>query len=58
MCYQFGEQIWSLPMETFSIRDLRERSGELVRQAEVMASAVVMLSGEKNRFSPGRRSCW
>ena len=45
MCYQFGEQIWSLLMETFSIRDLRERSGELVRQAEAGHLSIVAKHG-------------
>ena len=45
MCYQFGEQIWSLPMETFSIHDLRERSGELVRQAEAGHLSIVAKHG-------------
>lgn len=45
MCYQNGEQIWSHPMETFSIRDLRERSGELVRQAEAGHLSVVAKHG-------------
>lgn len=45
MCYQNGEQIWSHLMETFSIRDLRERSGELVRQAEAGHLSVVAKHG-------------
>jgi prevent-host-death family protein len=45
MCYQNGEQIWSHPMETFSIRDLRERSGELVREAEAGHLSIVAKHG-------------
>lgn len=45
MCYQNGEQIWSRPMETFSIRDLRERSGELVREAEAGHLSIVAKHG-------------
>lgn len=45
MCYQIGEQIWSHSMETFSIRDLRERTGELVREAEAGHLSVVAKHG-------------
>ncbi|WP_395697190.1 type II toxin-antitoxin system prevent-host-death family antitoxin [Methylocella sp.] len=45
MCYQNEEQIWSRPMETFSIRDLRERSGELVREAEAGHLSIVAKHG-------------
>lgn len=45
VCYQTGEQNWSLPIETFSIRDLRERTGELVREAEAGHLSVVAKHG-------------
>jgi prevent-host-death family protein len=45
MCYQIGEQIWSRSMETFSIRDLRERTGELVREAEAGHLSIVAKHG-------------
>jgi prevent-host-death family protein len=45
MCYQNVEQIWSQTMETFSIRDLRERTGELVREAEAGHLSIVAKHG-------------
>jgi prevent-host-death family protein len=45
MCYQNGEQFWSRSMETFSVRDLREKTGELVRQAEAGHLSIVAKHG-------------
>jgi len=45
MCYQTGEQIWDPSMEMFSIRDLRERTGELVREAEAGRWSIVAKHG-------------
>lgn len=44
MCYQNGEQIWAT-MKTFSIRDLREHSGGLVREAEAGHLSIVAKHG-------------
>jgi prevent-host-death family protein len=45
MCYQTEEQISELAVETFSIRDLRERTGELVRHAEEGRLSLVAKHG-------------
>jgi prevent-host-death family protein len=44
LCYQFGEQK-ECAMEAFSVRDLRERSGDLVRQAEQGRLSLVSKHG-------------
>lgn len=40
-----GNKSQSLSMETFSIRDLRERTGELVREAEAGRLSIVAKHG-------------
>jgi prevent-host-death family protein len=38
-------QFWTMPMETFTVRDLRERTGELIRGAEAGRLALVTKHG-------------